>query len=78
MSFIPVLAYGLGLGVFGFTYWLMDGILDYFRELGIHESGTIYDFLIFAWMAAVVIYVVFGGWWLIRKYNEEEYVGGRL
>ena len=78
MSFIPVLAYGLGIGVFGFAYWLLDGILDTFIALGIHETGTAYDFMLYAWTASLVVYLIFGGFWLIRKYNEEQYVKGLL
>lgn len=66
--------YGIGLGVFGFIYWLLDGIMDDFVAAGIHETGSTYTLLMFIWTAAIVIYVIFGGWWVIRKYNEEEYV----
>jgi len=45
MSFIPALQYSIGLAVFGFIYWLLDNIrIDIIAE-NIHETNTIYDFL---------------------------------
>ena len=79
MSFIPVFTYTIGIAVFGFVYWLLDGIMDSFRATGIHETGTIFDLLLYLWAGILIVYLVFGGWWVIRKYNEEEYMyGGRL
>lgn len=81
MSFLPVLAYLGGLAVFGFVYWIMDGIMTDFVALGIAETGDVYTLLIYFWMGIVVIYLLFGGWWLIRMYNESAYgfkPGGRI
>jgi len=76
MSFIPVIQYIVGIGVFGFIYWLLDNILDDFIAVGIHETGNLYDFMMYGWAGALLIYLFFGGWWVIRKYNEIEYRGG--
>jgi len=73
MSFIPVLQYGIGLGMFGFIYWLLDGIMDEFVAAGVHETGTTYSFIMLIWAGSLIIYLIFGGWWVIRKYSEEEY-----
>jgi len=78
LSFIPVMLYGMGLAVFGFTYWLLNGILAEIVALGIHKTGTIFDFLNMMWTGAILIYLIFGGWWLIRKYNEKQYMGGDM
>lgn len=75
MSFIPVLEYLAGLTVFGFVYWLMDGIMDNLRASGIGEGGSVYDLLFFLWAGILVVYMIFGGWWLVRKYNEREPFG---
>ena len=77
MSAIPVLQYLGGLGVFGFVYWLMDNIVEEFMVLGIHETGNAYDFILYMWAAIVLVYMIFGGWWVIRKYNQQQY-GGTL
>lgn len=77
MSFIPVMGYLMGLGVFGFTYWLMDGILDDFISVGVHETGNVWSFLQYGWWGLLVVYLIFGGIWVIKKYNENEYnIGG--
>ena len=75
-TFIPVMQFFIGLGVFGFMYWLLNGILNIIIDESIHETGTIWDFMTYIWAGLVVIYLLFGGIWMIRKYNEEEYTGG--
>jgi hypothetical protein len=74
-SFIPVAQYLVGLGVFGFVWWLTNGVLSSFTSVGIHETGNTWDFLNYVWIGIIVIYLIFGGWWLIRKYDEKEYRG---
>lgn len=64
------------MGVFGFIYWILDGILDDFIAAGVHETGTLYDLFLYGWAGALLIYLIFGGWWVIRKYNEIEYRRG--
>ena len=77
-TFIPVLQYLLGIGVFGFIYWLLNGILTIIIAENIHETGTIYDFTTYIWAGLIIIYLIFGGIWVIRKYNEKEYQEGML
>lgn len=74
MSFVPVLYYVTGLGTFGFIYWLLDGILDTFIETGVYTSSNTWDLLLYLWIAIIFVYIIFGGIWLIRKYNEKEYI----
>ena len=74
-SFIPVAQYIIGLGVFGFTWWLTNGILDEFIAAGVHETGNIWNLLTYLWIGIILIYLIFGGWWLVRKYDEKEYRG---
>jgi hypothetical protein len=78
MSFIPVLMYFTGLAVFGFSYWLLDGILSIFRGTNIANTTTYhsYPLLLMLWAGIVVVYLIFGGIWLVRKYNEIEQMGG--
>jgi len=78
VSFIPVLEYSLGLGIFGLVAWLLNGILEEFEAIGVHVTGTTYNILHMLYTACLLVYIVFGGWWLIRKYNEQEYSGGML
>ena len=77
-SFIPVVLYLIGLVVFGFISWRLDGILSIFRGMNLANTTDFgsYDILMYLWYAIVVIYLVFGGIWLIRTYNEREYQGG--
>ena len=73
MSFIPVLQYIGGAAVLGFIGWVLDGILEDFIAIGIHETGDAWNILMYLWTAVFIIYMVFGGWWMVRKYNELEY-----
>lgn len=76
MSFIPALSYFAGMGVLGFVGWLLDGILQDFVDVGIHESGTVFSFFMYIWSAVFIVYLVFGGYYVIRLYNEDQYRGG--
>jgi hypothetical protein len=75
-TFIPVLQFIAGLAVFGFIYWLLNGILDIIIGENIHETGTIWSFMTYLWAGIIIIYIIFSGIWLIRKYNEQEYMNG--
>ena len=75
MSFIPVFMYLTGMAVFGFFYHLLDGILDDILASGVGESGTLLDLLLYLWAGMLIVYLIFGGWWMIRKYNESQYRG---
>ena len=39
------------------------------------EEGLRLDLLLYIWTGAIIIYLIFGGYWVIRKYNEREYRG---
>jgi len=76
-----VLLYLIGLVLFGFMYWLMNGILDIGKATGLADTTTytVYPLLLLLWSAIIVIYVIFGGIWLIRSYNEfNQYYGGMM
>lgn len=77
-SFIPVVLYFIGLILFGFLTWLLDGILGMFRALGLQNTTDFgaYDILIYIWYGVVVVYIIFGGIWLVRTYNERQYQEG--
>ena len=76
MNVFPVIKYLLGLGVFGFFYWLLDGILSMFIEVGEHTVGTTFNIMHALWTGALLIYLIFGGWYTLRKYNERNPYGG--
>jgi uncharacterized membrane protein len=75
LSFIPTITLIAGGAVLGFTGWILNGILDDFVVIGIHQTGNVYDFIFYVWAAVFVIYWIFGGMWAIRRYNEREYGG---
>jgi len=76
VSFVPILYYGLGLAVFGFVYYILDGLLEEFILVGVHETGSTYDLLIYFWAGILLVYLLFGGWWAVRKYAEKHEYGG--
>jgi hypothetical protein len=73
VSFLPVLKYGVGLAVFGLLYWLLNGILILIIDINIHTSGITFNILHALWTGGLLTYMVFGGWWLIRMYDEKQY-----
>ena len=65
---IAALEYLLGLAVFGFLFWLLDGIQSEFHSVS--EKTTVFQFAIYIWGAAVIIYLIIGAFWLPRKIKE--------
>ena len=69
MSFLPVIQYLCGIGVFGLMYWIMDPIVELFFTL---DTGGPIDFLHLLWTAILLVYLVAGAYWLIRIYNRPQ------
>ena len=78
MSFTNVILYLIGLVVFGFVYWLLDGIADIFIAMNIANTTdfTSYELVKYIWAGVVVVYLIFGGVWLIRSFQRQTYAGG--
>jgi len=64
-----------GMATFGVIYYFIDGMLDSIIASGVGESGTLLDLLLYLWAGMLIVYLIFGGWWMIRKYNESQYRG---
>lgn len=64
--------------VFGFIYWLLDGMMDIFVRTGVADTTTftVYPLLMFVWAGIVVVYLVFGGIWLVRSFQQQTMIGG--
>jgi len=62
--------YLAGIVMFGLMYWLMNGIL--LDMTGVSITGTTYDFIMLMWKGILLVYLIFGGIWVIRRYNEQE------
>ena len=65
------------------TFKLVEGskcpfyeIGDEFKLSGFSQTGSVYNLFNYAWVGLFVLYLVFGGWWVIRQYNEQQYMGG--
>lgn len=77
-NFTNVLLYLIGLAVFGFIYWLLDGILDIFIAANIADTTTFtpWELMTYVWAGIVIVYLVFGGIWLIRSFQKRTYEQG--
>jgi len=60
--------YLFSLGVFGFVYWLFNGIIPYF--MNISERGVVFDLANFLWGASLVIYLLLGPFYFWNKLKE--------
>jgi len=74
MGFLPVIEYMIGIGFFGFSYWFLNGIKETLENVS--EQGNLYELCKYVWVAILIIYLIFGGIWLVRKYTEQEYTFG--
>jgi len=76
-SVMIALDYFFGLAVFGFLYWLLNGIVPEF--MAISETNAIYNLAVWLWHGSLVLYLVFGIFWLPRKLKEyDNWNGGRF
>lgn len=64
--------YLVGLAVFGFIYWLLDGIVKIMIGTNVADTTTFtsYDLIVYVWAGIVVVYLVFGGIWLVRSFQK--------
>ena len=65
--------YLFGLGLFGFIYWILNGIKSVMQTTASLDSTTlpVYDLANLLWTGALVIYLIFGAFWLPKKIQEE-------
>jgi len=73
MSFLPIIEYGAGITFFGFMYWILDAIQGEMDTISVR--GDVFDLFKFVWVGVLLIYLIFGGIWVAKKYNEEQYGG---
>lgn len=64
-SVLYTFEYLMGLAVFGLIYWLLNGILPAFSVISTKDD--VYDMAMWAWRAAVVIYLLFGMFYFFRS-----------
>jgi len=68
------LSYFFGIPVFGFFWWLLNGMLVEFRDVS--QTGDLYNLAGWLWTGSLVLYLVFGIFWLPRKIKEIDNQGG--
>ena len=73
MSALPIIAFISGLFTMGFLFWLLDDIVQLFATVA--TQGDVYNLMLFLWSASLIVYLVFGGWYTIRLYDESKYPG---
>lgn len=72
MSFTYVVMYFIGLAIFGVLYWILNGITDILKAANIADITTFtpYDLLMYVWGGIVVVYLIFGGVWMVRSFQK--------
>ncbi len=60
--------YLIGLMVFGFIYWLLNGILPFFEVMS--SGGIVHDLANFLWWFVLVIYLVLGPFYFWNRLRE--------
>jgi hypothetical protein len=68
-----IFLYLIGLIVFGFLYWLLNGLTDIIKATNVADTTTFtsYDLMLYVWAGIVIVYVLFGGLWLIRSFQGQ-------
>ena len=67
-----VFTYLAAFMVMGFLYWILNEIIIMFRPHS--ETGTVFTLTNYLWDGLLLIFMVFGTFWLIRKLKEWEVV----
>jgi len=54
--------------------------MDEFIAAGVSETGLAYELALYLWAGVLIVYLIFGGYWVIRTYNEDQYMrdGGMM
>lgn len=63
--------YMLGIAVFGFVYWVFNGILPEFGAISVQDD--IYTLAWYLWHGTLVIYLVFGAFWFFNALKEWQF-----
>ena len=73
-----IFLYLIGIVIFGLIYWLLNGMLDMIKATNVADTTTFtsYDLMLYVWAGIVIVYVIFGGLWLIRSFQAREYIEG--
>ena len=64
-SVLYAFEYLMGLATFGLIYWLLNGILPEFALISVKDD--VYQFAMWSWAAAVVVYLLFGMFYFFRS-----------
>ncbi len=56
--------YIIGLAVFSFFYWIMNGILPEFGNIAVQDDVTMLAW--YFWHGAIIIYLIFGAFWFFN------------
>lgn len=80
MAFGFVIDYVIGLGIFGFVYWILDGgFVTEIIQADIATQGDVLNLYMYIWAGFVIVYLMFGAMWLPRRINEwRENQGGKF
>jgi len=70
-SAVLIFEYLAGFWFFGLIYWILNGILPELQ--GISLKTNIYTLGNYLWTGALLIYLVFGIWYLIIKIKTWQY-----
>jgi len=76
MSAGPVIGYVFGIGIFAAAGWFLNGIKDAILGVGLHQNNDVLVFFQYVWTATFILFLIFGGIYVIRQYNEKSYTGG--
>jgi hypothetical protein len=60
--------YLIGLAMFGFVYWLLNGILPAFEVMS--STGVVHDLANFLWWAVIIVYLVLGPFYFWNRLKE--------
>jgi hypothetical protein len=70
MSWVPVAEYFMAVGVYGFLYWLGNGIVE--ELLAYSLTGNAYTFMLMLWHGSPLFVMFMAGIWLLTVMQKRE------
>ena len=76
--YLLIIMYLIGFPVFGMIYWLLDNILTIIIPMNFQDTTNFmstFELVRYIWAGIVIVYLLFGGIWMMRVFTQDTMPG---